>query len=136
MKQRHDDPQFKLRIPASLKAQLEARARQNNRSLSAEILQRLEDSLSNSESLNDKNSESEFGLITEKLNVLTSAIHHEESILKMMIESPELIHSSVSEGAIELQKLRIEAHKANYLTLIKKAGLKVSPDNIFELVWD
>lgn len=136
MKQRHDDPQFKLRIPASLKVQLEAKARQNNRSLSAEILQRLEDSLSHGEVLEDSNPPSEFSRITEQLNILTSAIHHEETILRMMIDSPHLVKTDVTRGAIEMQKIRIEAHKNQYLNLIKKAGLKVNPDNIFELVWD
>lgn len=41
MKQRHDDPQFKFRIPLEMKERLEAAAKENGRTLTAEILQRL-----------------------------------------------------------------------------------------------
>ena len=36
------DPQYKLRLPADLKLRIEAAARENNRSMNAEIIQRLE----------------------------------------------------------------------------------------------
>ncbi|KFL28189.1 hypothetical protein JP74_02995 [Devosia sp. 17-2-E-8] len=36
------DPQFKLRLPPELKASLEDAARRNNRSINAEIVNRLE----------------------------------------------------------------------------------------------
>ncbi|MFT9025916.1 Arc family DNA-binding protein [Acetobacter indonesiensis] len=136
MKQRHDDPQFKLRIPAALKAQLEDCARKNNRSLSAEILQRLEDSLSVNQIFSDDNQPSEFSLITDELNVLSSAIRHEESVLETMLANHAGIKSGNTEGALEFQKIRIQALRANYLSLIERAGLKVNPENIFQLIWD
>lgn len=37
-----DDPHFRLRIPAALKAKIELSAEANNRSINAEIVQRLE----------------------------------------------------------------------------------------------
>lgn len=37
-----DDPHFRLRLPARLKASLEQEARRNNRSINAEIVYRLE----------------------------------------------------------------------------------------------
>lgn len=45
MKQRHDDPQFKFRMPPDMKAALEESAKRSNRTLTAEILTRLEASL-------------------------------------------------------------------------------------------
>lgn len=39
---RQDDPQFKLRLPASVKAEVEASAAANNRTINAEIVHRLE----------------------------------------------------------------------------------------------
>lgn len=39
-----DDPQFRIRLPAGLKAQVEEAAIRNGRSLNAEIVQRLETS--------------------------------------------------------------------------------------------
>lgn len=39
------DPQYKLRMPADLKAQIEGAARVNKRSMNAEIVARLEESL-------------------------------------------------------------------------------------------
>lgn len=42
------DPQFKLRLPAGLHARLKVSAETNNRSMNAEIVQRLEASLSQS----------------------------------------------------------------------------------------
>lgn len=38
------DPQFKLRLPAELKEQIEQAAEENNRSMNAEIVARLESS--------------------------------------------------------------------------------------------
>lgn len=38
-----DDPHFRLRIPADLKDEIEAAAKENNRSINAEIVSRLED---------------------------------------------------------------------------------------------
>lgn len=46
MKQRHDDPQFKFRMPPDMKAALEESAKRSNRTLTAEILTRLNSSLS------------------------------------------------------------------------------------------
>lgn len=46
MKQRHDDPQFKFRIPPDMKEALEDSAKRCNRTLTAEILTRLDASLS------------------------------------------------------------------------------------------
>lgn len=43
MAPKQTDPQFKLRIPADLKARIEKKAAVNNRSLSSEILNTLED---------------------------------------------------------------------------------------------
>lgn len=47
------DPQFKLRIPATLKAQLDAAAKNNRRSLTAEIVMRLETTLEIEEQLRE-----------------------------------------------------------------------------------
>ncbi|MFT8480341.1 Arc family DNA-binding protein [Gluconobacter oxydans] len=47
MKQRHDDPQFKFRIPLEMKERLEAAAKEKGRTLTAEILQRLAWTLDN-----------------------------------------------------------------------------------------
>jgi len=44
MSGRHDDPQFKLRLPNALKARLEGAAKKADRTLTAEILNRLENS--------------------------------------------------------------------------------------------
>ena len=41
------DPQFKLRLTAHLKAEIEASASRNNRSINAEIINRLEQSFVN-----------------------------------------------------------------------------------------
>lgn len=41
------DPQYKLRLPADLKARIEAEAEANNRSMNAEIVNRLENSFGN-----------------------------------------------------------------------------------------
>lgn len=41
---RQTDPQFKLRLPAELKEQIEQAAEENNRSMNAEIVARLESS--------------------------------------------------------------------------------------------
>lgn len=46
MKQRHDEPQFKFRIPSELKEALELAAQTNNRTLTSEIIHRLEKSFS------------------------------------------------------------------------------------------
>ncbi|MFS8371309.1 Arc family DNA-binding protein [Acetobacter indonesiensis] len=46
MKQRHDDPQFKFRMPPDMKGALEECAKRNKRTLTAEILTRLDASLS------------------------------------------------------------------------------------------
>jgi hypothetical protein len=40
-----DDPHFRLRIPEKLKREIEASARANSRSITAEIVMRLENSL-------------------------------------------------------------------------------------------
>lgn len=40
-----DDPHFRLRLPAELKAEVERAAKENNRSINAEIVSRLEDSI-------------------------------------------------------------------------------------------
>jgi hypothetical protein len=40
-----DDPHFRLRIPENLKREIEASARANSRSITAEIVMRLENSL-------------------------------------------------------------------------------------------
>jgi hypothetical protein len=45
MAPKQSDPQFKLRLPPELKAALEEAAQINNRSVSAEIIARLQDSL-------------------------------------------------------------------------------------------
>ena len=42
---KQSDPQFKLRIPQDLKEQLEAAAKENSRSVTAEIIHRLQISL-------------------------------------------------------------------------------------------
>ncbi|WP_311769730.1 Arc family DNA-binding protein [Burkholderia sp. Bp9090] len=42
-----EDPQMKLRLPAELKDVLTAAAQENNRSLNAEVVKRLEDSVTN-----------------------------------------------------------------------------------------
>lgn len=41
-----DDPHFRLRLPAELKEKIEFSAKENNRSINAEILSRLENSFS------------------------------------------------------------------------------------------
>lgn len=53
MSSRHDDPQFKIRIPAHLKARLEEDARANGRTITGEILQRIELGASNDARLAD-----------------------------------------------------------------------------------
>lgn len=45
MAPKQSDPQFKLRLPPDIKEALEAAAQRNNRSVSAEILARLADTL-------------------------------------------------------------------------------------------
>lgn len=53
-----DDPHFRLRIPENLKREIEASARENSRSITAEIVHRLEHSFhlteSDKESLADE----------------------------------------------------------------------------------
>lgn len=48
------DPQMNFRIPAELKAQLEEVAKMNKRSLTAELVSRLNDSLNRDDYNNDK----------------------------------------------------------------------------------
>lgn len=45
MAPKQTDPQFKLRLPPKLKEAIEEAAQRNNRSISAEILARLQDSI-------------------------------------------------------------------------------------------
>lgn len=46
---KQSDPQFKIRLPQSLKDEIEAHAKENGRSLNAEILTRLNNSFSESD---------------------------------------------------------------------------------------
>lgn len=76
MKQRHDDPQFKFRIPIEMKEALEASAKKNGRTLTAEILQRLENSLnaSNNIPLSDAAPKLNSEDISEILKIFSRAL--------------------------------------------------------------
>lgn len=128
---------FNLRIPKELFAQLQEQADVRSHSMNAEIVQRLEDSLVVKNPAEDTYSAlTGFNRITNQLNLLTAAILQEERMLNLMLERPESISPTPTSTAIEFQKIRIDTLRANYLALIKEAGLKVDPKNILKLIWD
>lgn len=71
------DPQVNLRIPAELKAEIQEAAIENGRSLNAEIVARLQDSLL-SEPTDLKSSEI-LGAIMERIDRLSNQLESERS---------------------------------------------------------
>lgn len=68
------DPQFKLRLPEKLKAQIELSAKNNHRSLNAEVVARLERSF---------DSEPEYHMaqrLLERLDALEQPMHQSASV--------------------------------------------------------
>ena len=66
-----DDLHFRLRIPAPLKEKIEAAAADNHRSMTAEIISRLEASFNEDQSLSDH--EERLRLLEERINRWESA---------------------------------------------------------------
>ncbi|HEM7855904.1 Arc family DNA-binding protein [Citrobacter koseri] len=77
-----DDPQFKLRLPADLKAKLDQRAKMNGRSINAELVQIVRMALSEPSSLSVCRDD------TERL-----ADQHAEQFKKVVFETLKSIYS-------------------------------------------
>lgn len=124
MKQRHDDPQFKFRIPAEMKLRLERLAKEHGRTLTAEIIQRLEWTLDNHRYILHGPDGPEPGGPEEALEAISNAeslIKHEQEVLREMESSSYQTTLSPREmaGAIALQK-NIIIHQQAMLSTLKK----------------
>ncbi|OMQ26874.1 Arc family DNA-binding protein [Serratia oryzae] len=62
-----EDPQLRVRIPAGLKADLEEKAKENMRTLTAEIVDRLETTLNQDALVQDSNGYNEFVSLYENM---------------------------------------------------------------------
>lgn|GEM_PF-5704328 len=80
MKPRHDDPQFKFRIPQELKEHLEKHARLNERTLTAEIIYRLERSVRADSSVEEStdNFGKKYLSVREKIAEIDAAIERDK----------------------------------------------------------
>lgn len=124
MKQRHDEPQFKLRIPADIKDRLEQSAKEHGRTLTAEIIKRLEWTLDNyryflhgPDGPEPSGPEDALGAISNTEGVIAL----EQETLEEMEAGTYKTSLSPREmaGAIAIQKRHIERLKEN-LAVIKK----------------
>ncbi|EAA0696557.1 Arc family DNA-binding protein [Salmonella enterica subsp. enterica serovar Nottingham] len=75
-----EDPQFKLRLPADLKAKLDQRAKMNGRSINAEIVATMEESLSKPSPVRGYRDEEErlASLISEQVKEVAADILRKE----------------------------------------------------------
>lgn len=62
------DPQLNFRIPAELKEQLELAAKENNRSLTAELINRLDESINGTNYDGNKDIHAKLDTIIDRLN--------------------------------------------------------------------
>lgn len=117
-----DDPQFKLRLPADLKARIDQAAAENRRSINAELVARLEDSFI-PRSMDDIERDSLSKLERElaDLSIESFKLTHEmNSLQAMLAKTSESDARPLRERLAEIapQVARLEARKHQRLQAV------------------
>ncbi|EKF40158.1 hypothetical protein NA8A_22356 [Nitratireductor indicus C115] len=103
------DPQFKLRLPAALKDEIEEAARTNNRTMNAEIVDRLE---------KYEAAQNLIASVRPDMARLSNAIEERQREINRLYEERSTIFKAMNDQERSLQSLR-EAHRT--LSIVAKS---------------
>lgn len=105
-----EDPQMKIRLPADLKDQIDAAAKQSGRSMNAEIVARLENSFGTSPEL--KSNTSEATKLLDELVALIERKRKNQEVVDYLRETGLLPNQVAEAFERELHDIGYHAHTA------------------------